>query len=108
NGGSNWNQQNLGTPVTLRGVSFSSTQSGWIVGDDSVAIRFGTGSPGFVPTKLPGASFSIEPGRFYAHGTLCELDSRAAYYNQLDRGRVSRLAAGLYLVYLDAWQRHVS
>jgi photosystem II stability/assembly factor-like uncharacterized protein len=108
NGGSNWNQQNLGTSATLRGVSFSSAQSGWIIGDDSVAIRFGIGSPGFVPTKLPGVSFSIEPGRFYAHGTLCELDRRAAYYNQPDRGRLSRLAAGLYLVYLDVWQRHLS
>ena len=107
-GGTTWVQTNVGTSETLRSVSLPSGQPGWAVGDMSVAVRLDSGSPSVVPETLPGVSFSITPGRFYAHGTLCELEERSSFYNQPDRGRPARLAVGLNLVYLHVWQRHMS
>jgi hypothetical protein len=57
---------------------------------------------------LPAVNLSIKPGRYYVDGTLCELEARASYSHQPDGGAPKRLAPGAYLIYLNAWQRHLS
>ena len=107
-GGANWMPEAAGTNATLRGLSFFGSDPGWLVGDASTALRVGGGSPDVADLVLPAVNLSIEPGRFYANGLLCELEARASYAHQPDGGAAERLAPGGYLVYLDAWQRHVS
>lgn len=107
-GGANWALEAAGTNATLRGLSFFGSDPGWLVGDASTALRVGGGSPDVADLVLPAVNLSIEPGRFYANGLLCELEARASYAHQPDGGAAERLAPGGYLVYLDAWQRHVS
>ena len=107
-GGANWAFQDLGTSAsgaTLRGLSFFGGDPGWLVGDASTALRLGGGVPEVV---LPAVNLSIEPGRCYVNGTLCELEARASYAHQPDGGAAQRLARGAYLMYLDVWQRHLS
>jgi photosystem II stability/assembly factor-like uncharacterized protein len=107
-GGANWVLEEAGTTQNLRGLSFFGSDPGWLVGDASTALRVGGGSPDVADLLLPAVNLSIEPGRFYANGLLCELEARASYAHQPDGGAAERLAAGGYLIYLDAWQRHVS
>ena len=107
-GGANWALEDAGTSVNLRGLSFFGSDAGWLVGDASTALRVGGGSPDVAELVLPAVNLSIAPGRFYANGMLCELEARASYAHQPDGGAGERLAPGAYLIYLDAWQRHVS
>ena len=77
-----------------------------------------------------GQDLLITAGRIYAGGLLCELDQQTAYTNQPSfpnpefaapfasppasplssppGGRRLNLADGIYLVYLDAWQREIT
>ena len=107
-GGANWTLENVGTQADLRALSFFGTDPGWLVGDSSIALQIGGGSPDVAPLDLPAINLSILPGRFYVNGMLCELEARASYGHQPDGGAVERLAPGGYLMYLDAWQRHIS
>jgi photosystem II stability/assembly factor-like uncharacterized protein len=107
-GGANWVLEDVGTSATLRGLSFFGSDPGWVVGDASTALRFGGGSPDVAPVVLPAVNLSVEPGRYYVDGTLCELEARASYIHQPDGGAAERFAPGAYLLYLDAWQRHLS
>ncbi len=107
-GGVTWSLEDVGTQDDLRGVSFFGSDPGWLVGDASTALRVGGGSPDVAEVVLPAVNLSIEPGRCYVNGTLCELEARASYAHQPDGGATGRLAPGGYLMYLDAWQRHVS
>ena len=107
-GGANWVLEDAGTSANLRALSFFGSDPGWLVGDASTALRVGGGSPDLADLVLPAVNLSITPGRFYANGILCELEARASYAHQPDGGAAERLAPGAYLVYLDAWQRHVS
>ena len=107
-GGANWSLENLGTQVDWRGLSFFGSDPGWLVGAASTVLRIGGGSPDVAGVVLPAVNLSIEPGRCYVNGALCELEARASYAHQPDGGASERLAPGGYLIYLDAWQRHVS
>jgi photosystem II stability/assembly factor-like uncharacterized protein len=107
-GGVMWSLEDVGTQDDLRGLSFFGSDPGWLVGDASTALRVGGGSPDVAGVVLPAVNLSIEPGRCYVNGTLCELEARASYVHQPDGGAAGRLAPGGYLMYLDAWQRHVS
>ena len=107
-GGANWTLEGAGTAATLRGLSFFGSEPGWLVGDASTALRVGGGSPDVADLVLPAVNLSIEAGRCYVDGILCELEARASYAHQPDGGAGERLAPGSYLLYLDAWQRHVS
>jgi photosystem II stability/assembly factor-like uncharacterized protein len=107
-GGANWTLEDVGTSGTLRSLSIFDDDPGWVVGDASTALRLGAGSPDVAVVILPGFNLSIEPGRYYVDGILCELEARASYLHQPDGGAAERLAAGAYLLYLDAWQRHLS
>jgi hypothetical protein len=107
-GGANWSSEDAGTEANLRGLSVFGSEPAWLVGAASAVLRVGSGSPSVAATVLPAVNLSIEPGRCYVNGTLCELEERASYANQPDGGAGTRLAPGGYLVYLDAWQRHIS
>jgi photosystem II stability/assembly factor-like uncharacterized protein len=106
-GGANWARKDFGTSAMLRGVSFFNGDPGWVVGEASTALRL-AGSSAVAHVGLPAVNLSIEPGRYYVDGTLCELEARASYAHQPDGGALERLAPGAYLVYLNAWQRHLS
>jgi photosystem II stability/assembly factor-like uncharacterized protein len=107
-GGVSWLLENVGTQANLRSLSFFGNDAGWLVGDGSTALRIASGSPDVARIVLPSVNLSIEPGRCYVYGTLCELEVRASYAHQPDGGASERLAPGGYLMYLDAWQRHIS
>ncbi len=107
-GGVNWTLESAGTAATLRSLSFFGGDPGWLVGDASTALRVGGGSPDVADILLPAVNLSIEPGRCYVDGVLCELESRVSYAHQADGGAAARLGPGAWLIYLDAWQRHVS
>jgi photosystem II stability/assembly factor-like uncharacterized protein len=107
-GGANWALDDIGATAALRGISFFDGDPGWVVGDASTALRLGSSSPAVPDVVLPAVNLSIEPGRYYVGGTLCELETRASYAHQPDGGAPDRLTPGGYLIYLDAWQRHLS
>src|SRR5262249_36091863 len=92
--------------AALRAIALGAAPHGWVAGDGSL-VRLGS-SPGPVAEPLLGVSFSIEPGRLYVKGVLCEADERASFYNQPDRHVETRLAPGAYVAYLDVWQRYLS
>jgi photosystem II stability/assembly factor-like uncharacterized protein len=108
-GGATWQQEDAGIgTATLRGLSIFESEPGWAVGDGGAARRVGIGSPDIGDVTLPAVNISIEPGRYYVHGMLCELEARCSYAHQTDGGAGDRLAPGAYLLYLHAWQRHIS
>ena len=54
-------------------------------------------------------SFRIMPGHYYAGGILCELDHPVLYAGQPNLPVAPDLTGdGIYLAYLDVWERHVS
>lgn len=67
------------------------------------------------PLTLPG-NFMIGTGRYYVGGLLCENERMALYapaknapgYDQRDFIADELSAEGNYLVYLDAWEQHVT
>ena len=108
-GGVTWKQEDTSFgAATLRGLSMFGGEPGWAVGEGSAALRVGIGSPDMAEIVLPAVNLSIEPGRYYVDGMLCELEERSSYAHQPDGGAGDRLVPGAYLLYLDAWQQHVS
>ncbi len=58
---------------------------------------------------LEAGNFMIGRGRYYVDGILCENDEFLPYVGQPDLPGVEPLSQlGLYLVYLDVWQRHIT
>lgn len=104
-GGANWALQSSGSSATLRGLSLFGGDPAWVVGDGSTVLRIGGAAPA---VALPAVNVSIEPGRCYVNGVMCELEARASYAQQPDGGATARLAPGAYVMYLDVWQRHLS
>ena len=78
------------------------------------------GNPGFAIAASGTTDLTISAGHFYVDGILCELDGPTTYATQPDLPKpefVSNwgtgtaalaLPDGLYLAYLDAWERHVT
>lgn len=64
------------------------------------------------PTTTGGSpDLAISAGRFYLNGLLCELPAGVTYSTQPDypgAPKLSSLAAGAYIAYLDVWTRHVT
>jgi len=106
--GETWSMLDAGASLTLRGLAVTGTGAAWAVGDGSTLLRIDTGSPEVMPGSLPAVNLSIEPGRYWVQGMLCELETRCSYAHQADGGAAARLTPGIHLIYLDAWQRHVS
>ena len=70
-----------------------------------------TGAPrdnaGFAISALTN-DLKIGKGRMYVDGVLCELENDVTYLTQPDYPDAPALAAGTYLAYLDAWERHIT
>ncbi len=70
---------------------------------------------GFMLSVASG-SLNISPGRIYVHGILCENEKSVALTQQTDLPQSSGALvgfnlptqSGLYLAYLDVWQRHLT
>lgn len=108
-GGVTWQQEGTGAGQrTLRGLSAFAGEPAWAVGDGSIALRLGATSAALTRLVLPAVNLSIQPGRYYLNGVLCELESACTYANQSDGGAAERLVPGTHLLYLDVWQHHVS
>jgi hypothetical protein len=61
------------------------------------------------PSGFKVPDFLIGAGRYYVDGILCENARLTSYLNQPDLpDGVPPAAAGLYIVYLDVWQRHLT
>ena len=71
---------------------------------------------GFAISAADGPDLGISPGRYYVDGLLCELEPSDAglgttYQTQPDfpgAPKLSSLAAGVYIAFLDVWTRHVT
>jgi photosystem II stability/assembly factor-like uncharacterized protein len=108
-GGATWQEDDVGIgTATLRGLSVFGSEPAWTVGDGVAALRLGIGSPETAEVALPAVNLSIEPGRYYVNGVLCELETRTSYAHQADGGAGVRLGPGAYLMYLDVWERSIS
>ena len=55
----------------------------------------------------PG-DFLLSAGRYYVDGIQCELEAPVSYRQQPDLPGLPALPAGIHLVYLDVWQRHLT
>lgn len=109
NGGANWTAFSTGNGQDLASLSVAGTEPAWAVGGGAQAWRLTHAAPAATQSKtLPATSLQIAPGRCYVQGQLCELDAPASLANQPDGGVAQRLLPGTYLVYLRAWQRHIS
>jgi hypothetical protein len=67
--------------------------------------------PGFAITPQ-GADLQIGAGHFYVDGVLCENEADVLFSAQPDLRPIDQpllpAAAGLYVAYLDVWQRHIT
>ena len=106
NGGTTWTAQTVAGGPALAGLSVAGTEQPWLVGGGQARRVQATGAG--APATLPAASLRIGAGRYYVQGQLCEWEQAASLANQPDGGVPARLPAGTHLVYLRAWQRHVS
>lgn len=83
-----------------------------VIGDCGIP----TESPGFgIAVDASGDSFTIGAGRAYIDGLLCENDAAVEYTAQGELrdpapvvGTLSGAGAAFGLVYLEAWERHVT
>ena len=58
---------------------------------------------------LPAGDFLIGAGRYYVDGSLCENDEVVTFTTQPDLPGVKPIgASGVYVVYLDVWQRLIT
>jgi microcystin-dependent protein len=56
-----------------------------------------------------GSNLIISPGRIYVDGVLCENDVDVLFTDQPDLPKAALPSApGIYLAYLDAWERHLT
>jgi len=60
-------------------------------------------------SKAPTGDFLISAGRYYVDGILCENEQIVPFTSQPDLPDAQPMQqSGLYLVYLDVWQRHLT
>ncbi|MCM3902994.1 MAG: right-handed parallel beta-helix repeat-containing protein [Pyrinomonadaceae bacterium] len=61
------------------------------------------------PNGFKPPDFLISAGRYYVDGILCQNELLTSYLNQPDLpAAVGVKDVGLYLVYIDVWQRHLT
>jgi photosystem II stability/assembly factor-like uncharacterized protein len=106
NGGATWTAQPVAGGADLAGLSLAGTEAPWLVGGGQAWRVADTGAG--APATLPAASLRIGAGRYWVDGQLCEWFEPASLANQPDGGMAQRLPAGTHLIYLRAWQRHIS
>jgi hypothetical protein len=82
-------------------------QSGEPSLDDTAAGRTATiGGGGSANWQL--VDLTIDPGRFYLDGVLCELAAATSYTSQPGLAEPSLPDSGVYLAYLEIWEESVS
>ena len=82
------------------------TEAGDVIGTCGVPKRVDGLNIGFTPD---GSDLTISPGRIYVGGILCELDRPVLYALQPNLPLAPDVTGdGIYLAYLDVWERHVS
>ena len=109
NGGASWTVFNTGNGQGLASLSVAGTEPAWAVGSSGQVWRLTSTAPMATQSQaLPATRLQIAPGRCYVQGQLCELEAPASLENQPDGGVAQRLPPGTHLVYLRAWQRHIS
>ncbi|WP_326538111.1 DUF6519 domain-containing protein [Pseudorhodoferax sp.] len=106
NSGASWTAQAITSGPDLAGLSLSGLEAPWLVGGGRAWRVADTGAG--APATLPAASLLVGAGRYYVQGQLCAWERGASLANQPDGGVPQRLPAGTHLVYLRAWQRHIS
>ncbi|MFT3815288.1 MAG: DUF6519 domain-containing protein [Acidovorax sp.] len=106
NGGASWAAQPVAGAPHLAGLSVAGGTDAWLVGGGQ-AWRVQAGGAG-TPAALPAASLLIGAGCYYVQGQHCVWEQDASLANQPDGGASARLAPGTHLIYLRAWQRHIS
>lgn len=61
------------------------------------------------PTPAGPSDFLISAGRYYVDGILCENEGLTSFAAQPDLPKGTLISAdGVYVVYLDVWQRHLT
>lgn len=106
NGGASWTAQPVAGSPQLAGLSVAGTADAWAVGAGQSWRIAATGAG--APATLPAASLLISAGCYYVQGQHCVWEQAASLANQPDGGVALRLAPGQHLIYLRAWQRHIS
>lgn len=106
NGGASWTAQPVAGAPQLAGLSVAGGADAWAVGGGQ-AWRVAAAGAG-APAALPAASLLIAAGCYYVQGQHCVWEQAASLANQPDGGWGPRLAPGTHLIYLRAWQRHIS
>lgn len=106
NGGNSWTATPAPDAAAFTGLSVAGNAEPWLVGGGQVRRVLATGAG--APTPLPGVSLRIGAGRYYVQGQLCEWRQDGSLANQPDGGVPQRLPPGTHLLYLRAWQRHLS
>lgn len=101
---SDWNEQ-----VDIERYQHRVMQAAFL--GTSGAPKVGGGFAITATTTNGSPDLAISPGRFFVNGLLCELPAGVTYTTQPDypgAPKLSSLAAGAYIVYLDVWTRHVT
>ena len=106
NGGASGTAQPVAGSPQLAGLSVAGTADAWAVGAGQSWRIAATGAG--APATLPAASLLIGAGCYYVQGQHCVWEQAASLANQPDGGVALRLAPGQHLIYLRAWQRHIS
>lgn len=107
NGGASWTTQPVAGGPQLTGLAVAGGADAWLVGGSGQVWRVAAAGAG-APALLPAASLLIAAGCYYVQGQHCVWEQGASLANQPDGGVPQRLAPGNYLIYLRAWQRHIS
>lgn len=105
-GGKSWTAQPVANTPALTGLSVAGNANPWLVGGGQVWRVAASGAG--APATLPMASLLIGAGCYYAQGQHCVWEQGASLANQPDGGVAQRLPPGQHLIYLRAWQRHIS
>lgn len=104
--GASWTAQPVAGSPDLAALSLAGTEAPWLLGGGQAWRVADTGAG--APATLPASSLQVGAGRYYVQGQLCQWERAASLANQPDGGWPQRLPAGTHLVYLRAWQRHIS
>ncbi len=106
-GGNTWEVQSNSSRGLFRDIVFVDEQYGWAVGDQGTVLTTDNGGETWEPSLQP-TELTLSPGRIYVDGILCETEGHL--FSQQPDYPQAKLPeeSGLYLIYLDVWQRHLT
>lgn len=101
-----WNEQ------VMIAAHRNRTEMADIIGPTGVPQDIALGGDGFLVTWEGGADgkehLFINKGRYYADGVLVESEAKVQYDHQPGASLQPAAGAGIYLLYLDVWRRHIT